>query len=74
MQMTDFSFLLLPLLRAMNPKVSKVGENVFWPSGEIALWVGFIANTPVKEAGRIRLPPVVPSKTQCDLKVGYGGG
>ena len=33
-------------------------EKTFVPSGETALYVGFKAKTPVKEAGRIILPPV----------------
>lgn len=41
-----------------KPKVSKVGATGFCPSKEMAPYVGFIAKTPVNEAGRITLPQV----------------
>jgi len=46
------------LLLAKKPKVSKVGAKTVWPSSDMALKVGFMAKTPVKDAVRMILPPV----------------
>jgi hypothetical protein len=37
--------------------VSMLKETSFTPSAEIALCVGFMANIPVYDAGRMTLPP-----------------